>query len=162
MQLFDENNVLLDEIRKNIGFRYFKVDPNKGFFLNGKSYPLRGVCRHQDLKGAGNAVSKKHHEDDMALIKEIGANTIRLAHYQHDDYTLDLCDKLGLIIWAEVPYISKHLENGNANIEQQLKELIIQQYHHPSIVTWGISNEITMFKKGNVKKYLEENKRLND
>ena len=162
ISLLDENDNVLDEITKNVGFRYFKIDANKGFFLNGKSYPLRGVCRHQDLKDAGNAVSKKHHEDDMALIKEIGANTIRLAHYQHDDYTLDLCDKLGLIIWAEVPYISKHLENGNDNIEQQLKELIIQQYHHPSIVVWGISNEITMFKKGNVKKYLEENKRLND
>ncbi len=162
VQLFDKSNNLLDEIRKNIGFRYFKVDSNKGFFLNGKSYPLRGVCRHQDLKCAGNAVSKKHHEDDIALIKEIGANTIRLAHYQHDDYTLDLCDKLGLIIWAEVPYISKHLENGNENIEQQLKELIVQQYHHPSIVVWGISNEITMFKKGRVKAYLEENKRLNE
>ena len=162
ISLLDENDNLLDEITKNVGFRYFKIDVNKGFFLNGKSYPLRGVCRHQDLKDAGNAVSKKHYEDDMALIKEIGANTIRLAHYQHDDYTLDLCDKLGLIIWAEVPYISKHLENGNENIEQQLKELIIQQYHHPSIAVWGISNEITMFKKGNVKKYLEENKRLND
>ena len=162
ISLLDENDNLLDEITKNVGFRYFKVDPNKGFFLNGKSYPLRGVCRHQDLKGVGNAVNKKHHEDDLALIKEIGANTIRLAHYQHDDYTLDLCDKLGFIIWAEVPYISKHLENGNDNIEQQLKELIVQQYHHPSIVVWGISNEITMFKKGRVKAYLEENKKLNE
>lgn len=159
--LKDQKGHVLDEVSKNIGFRYFSVDHNKGFFLNGESYPLRGVCRHQDLKDVGNAVKKEHHDHDMALIKEIGANTVRLAHYQHDDYTLDLCDKLGLIIWAEVPYISKHLDNGNENIENQLKELIIQQYHHPSIVVWGISNEITMFKKGRKKQFMEENIKLN-
>lgn len=162
IDLINKKGDILDSISKKVGFRYFSVDPKKGFFLNGKPYPLRGVCRHQDVKDLGNAVNKKHHEHDMELIKEIGANTIRLAHYQHDDYTLDLCDEIGFIIWAEVPYISKHLENGNENIENQLKELIIQQHHHPSIVAWGISNEITMFKKGRRKKFMEENKRLND
>ena len=161
IQLLKDNNVL-DEINKNIGFRFFKVDPNKGFFLNDKLYPLRGVCYHQDAKDLGSAVDKNHHDRDMELIKEIGANTIRLAHYQHDDYVLDLCDKLGLIAWAEVPYISKHLINGNENIENQLKELIIQQYHHPSIVVWGISNEITMFKKGLKKQFIQENIKLNN
>ena len=161
IKLVDEAGKELDSVCKNIGFRFFKVDHNKGFFLNGKSYPLRGVCRHQDLRDAGNAVDKAHHDRDMEMIKEIGANTVRLAHYQHDDYTLDLCDQLGLVIWAEVPYISKHLANGNENIENQLKELIVQQYHHPSIVVWGISNEITMFKKGRKQQYMEENIKLN-
>lgn len=140
-----KNNEVIDEISSYFGFRTFKVDPKKGFFLNGRPYPLRGVCRHQDRLGLGNAISKKEHLEDMEIIKEIGANTIRLAHYQHDDYIYELCDKMGYIVWAEIPYISEHLKNGDENAISQMKELIYQQYNHPSIVTWGISNEITMF-----------------
>lgn len=144
-----------------IGFRTFSVDPDKGFFLNGKQYPLRGVCRHQDRPGLGNAIGKKEHEEDMALIREIGANTIRLAHYQHDQYFYDLCDKYGLVIWAEIPYISCHEPTANANTETQMKELILQNYNHPSICVWGISNEITMYKTDK-KDMLENHRRLND
>ena len=134
------------QVSHQFGFRTFTYDSKKGFFLNGVSYPLRGVSRHQDRLLKGNAISKEDQEEDMNLILDIGANTVRLAHYQHDDYFLDLCDKYGLVIWAEVPYISKHMPNAKNNIEQQLKELIYQQYNHPSIAVWGISNEITMFK----------------
>ena len=141
-----DNDKVIDEVSHQFGFRTFTYDSKKGFFLNGISYPLRGVSRHQDRLLKGNAISKEDQEEDMNLILDIGANTIRLAHYQHDDYFLDLCDKYGLVIWAEVPYISKHMPNAKENIEQQLKELIYQQYNHPSIAVWGISNEITMFK----------------
>lgn len=152
---------VIDSVSTKIGFRTFKVDPNKGFFLNGKSYPLRGVCRHQDRPHLGNALSKKEHEEDIALIREIGANTIRLAHYQHDDYFYDLCDKEGLVIWAEIPYISRHMPEANQNTEIQLRELIGQLYNHPSIVTWGISNEITMVQK-HQKDMVENHRRLNE
>lgn len=150
-----------DETECKIGFRTFSVDPDKGFFLNGKSYPLRGVCRHQDRPKLGNAITKKEHEEDMQLIREIGANTIRLAHYQHDQYFYDLCDKYGLVIWAEIPYISKHMPTGNKNTEEQMRALIAQNYNHPSIVVWGVSNEITMFP-GHKKDMLENHRRLND
>ena len=155
------NDKVVDTVSTKIGFRTFKIDPDKGFFLNGKSYPLRGVCRHQDRPKLGNAISKKEHEEDIALIKEIGANTIRLAHYQHDDYFYDLCDEEGFIIWAEIPYISRHMPEGNKNTESQLIELITQLYNHPSIVVWGISNEITMVNKYQ-KDMIENHKRLND
>ena len=91
----------VDEVSLRFGFRTFYVDPKKGFFLNGRSYPLRGVCRHQDRKGLGNAITKAMHEEDAALIKEIGANTVRLAHYQHDDFFYDLCDEYGIFLVSE-------------------------------------------------------------
>ena len=137
----------VDMVSTKFGVRTFYVDPQKGFFLNGRSYPLRGVCRHQDWKGIGNAISREHHDKDMELIREIGANTIRLAHYQHDQYFYDLCDQYGMVIWAEIPYISEHLPNGRENTISQMKELIVQNYNHPSIVTWGVSNEITISTK---------------
>lgn len=133
-----------DTVEKSIGFRSFRIDPNEGFFLNGRKYPLRGVCRHQDRPEIGNALLKIHHEEDIKLIGEMGANTIRLAHYQHSDYFYDLCDKYGMVVWAEIPYISRHMPEADDNAVSQMKELIYQQYHHPSIVTWGLSNEITM------------------
>lgn len=151
----------VDRVESKFGVRSFYADPQKGFFLNGKPYPLRGVCRHQDRKGLGNALLKEHHDEDMALIREIGANTIRLAHYQHDQYFYDLCDKFGLVVWAEIPYISEHMENGRANTVSQMKELIIQNYNHPSIVTWGVSNEITISTK-NKKDMLDNHRMLND
>lgn len=151
----------VDAAECKIGFRTFSVDPDKGFFLNGKPYPLRGVCRHQDRPKLGNAIGKAEHEEDMALIREIGANTIRLAHYQHDQYFYDLCDRYGMVVWAEIPYISKHMPNGNANTDSQMRELILQNYNHPSIVVWGVSNEITMFRTDK-KDMLENHRRLND
>lgn len=138
---------IVDEIGIPCGIRTFFVDPEKGFFLNGISYPLRGVSRHQDFKGIGNAISYEQMEEDMELIREVGANTIRLAHYQHNQYFYDLCDKYGMVVWAEIPYISEHMPEGRKNTYFQMKELIIQNFNHPSIVTWGLSNEITISTK---------------
>ena len=136
-----------DEVSTRFGVRDFKADPQKGFFLNGREYPLRGVCRHQDRKAIGNAITREMHEEDMDLIREVGANTIRLAHYQHDQYFYDLCDRYGMVVWAEIPYISEHMPGGRDNTISQMKELIVQNYNHPSIVTWGLSNEITISTK---------------
>ena len=132
-----------DEISTRFGCRQFACDPQKGFFLNGRSYPLRGVSRHQDLKGKGNALSYEDHAADMEIIREMGANTLRLAHYQHAQEFYDLCDENGIIVWAEIPYITMHMKNGRQNTLDQMRELITQCYHHPSIVVWGLSNEIT-------------------
>ncbi len=134
----------LDNISVRFGCRSFKIDPENGFILNGEEYPLRGVSRHQDRWGFGNALLPEHHKEDIELIMEVGATTIRLAHYQHDQYFYDLCDEKGLVIWAEIPYISKHMKTGRENTISQMKELVIQNYNHPSIVVWGLSNEITM------------------
>ena len=139
---------VLDERNVRFGCRSFEIDPEKGFILNGESYPLHGVSRHQDRPVKGNALSGADHEEDMELICEMGANTIRLAHYQHDQYFYDLCDEKGMVIWAEIPYISQHMPNGRENTISQMKELIIQNYNHPSIVVWGLSNEITMSGAG--------------
>ena len=151
----------VDTVSCHFGARYFRIDSKEGFFLNGRSYPLRGVCRHQDWRGLGNAITKEHHDTDMALIREIGANTIRLAHYQHDQYFYDLCDKYGMVVWAEIPYISEHMPNGRENTISQMKELIIQCYNHPSICVWGISNEITISTKDKAD-MLDNHKALND
>jgi beta-galactosidase len=110
-----KNEKVVDEVDLQCGVRTFYFSPEDGFHLNGRSYPLHGVSRHQDFKGIGNAISKENHDLDMELIKEVGANTIRLAHYQHDQYYYDLCDKEGMIVWAEIPYISEHLAHGNEN-----------------------------------------------
>ena len=132
----------LDKVCTRFGCRSFQIDPDRGFILNGEEYPLRGVSRHQDRWGAGNALTKEMHKEDMELIAEVGANTIRLAHYQHDQYFYNLCDEYGMVIWAEIPYITTHLRNGRENTISQMKELITQNYNHPSIVVWGLSNEI--------------------
>ena len=139
-----ENGKELDRRETRFGCRTFKVDPEKGFFLNGESYPLRGVCRHQDRPEIGNALLPEHHKEDMDIMCEMGATTIRLAHYQHDQYFYDLCDERGQIIWAEIPYISSHMKEGRENTISQMKELVIQNYNHPSIMFWGLSNEVTL------------------
>lgn len=159
-ELLDGEDVT-DVISTRFGVRSFSVDPNKGFILNGKSFPLHGVSRHQDFKGLGNAISKEHHDNDMRLIREMGCNTIRLAHYQHDQYFYDLCDEYGMVVWAEIPYISEHMPNGRENTIEQMKELIIQNYNHPCIVTWGVSNEITISTK-DTKDMLDNHHVLND
>lgn len=157
-----KGNKAVDEISCNCGVRTFKFSPKDGFHLNGRPYPLHGVSRHQDFKNLGNAITKEHHDRDMELIREVGANTIRLAHYQHDQYFYDLCDKVGMIVWAEIPYISEHLANGNENTISQMKELIVQNYNHPCIVTWGVSNEITISGRKLKKQMLANHHVLND
>ena len=144
VEIIDENGNVLDNVCSRFGCRYFEIDPERGFILNGEEYPLRGVSRHQDRLGIGNALLPEHHKEDIDLILEVGATTIRLAHYQHDQYFYDLCDETGLVIWAEIPYISKHMAGGRENTVSQMKELITQNYNHASIVVWGLSNEITM------------------
>ncbi len=139
-----EGNVVLDTVSTRFGCRSYEIDPDKGFILNGEPYLLRGVSRHQDRWGIGNALLPEHHKEDMEYICEMGATTIRLAHYQHDQYFYDLCDEYGQVIWAEIPYISQHMTTGRENTISQMKELITQNYNHPSIVVWGLSNEITM------------------
>lgn len=134
----------IDTVSARFGCRTFRIDPERGFFLNGQEYPLHGVSRHQDRLGIGNALLPEHHREDMEYIAEMGANTIRLAHYQHDQYFYDLCDEFGMVVWAEIPYISKHMPNGRENTVSQMKELIAQNYNHASIVVWGLSNEITI------------------
>ncbi|OAB40416.1 glycoside hydrolase family 2 protein [Paenibacillus antarcticus] len=137
-------NDTIDQLSIPFGIRFFEVDADKGFFLNGEHLDLHGVSRHQDRKDMGWAITTKEHEEDMALIKEVGATSIRLAHYQHDQYFYDLCDQEGMVIWAEIPFISvmSKTELEGINAKQQMIELIRQNFNHPSIIFWGIQNEI--------------------
>lgn len=159
VELLEDGNVI-DMVSTRFGCRTYKIDPDNGFILNGEEYPLRGVSRHQDRWGIGNALLPEHHEEDIDLIFEVGCTTIRLAHYQHAQYFYDLCDERGLVIWAEIPYISKHMPTGRENTISQMKELVIQNYNHPSIVVWGLSNEITI--GGTDDDLLENHNILND
>ena len=138
------NNEEVDEIAANVGVRSFKVTPDEGFSINCVPTPLRGVSRHQDRVFEGNALTAEEHYDDAMLIKELGANTIRLAHYQHSQDFYDACDEIGFAVWAEIPFISvfKKGEGAHKHVMEEMKELIIQNYNHPSIMFWGISNEI--------------------
>lgn len=151
---------VIDEVTSKFGCRTYCFDPKEGFFLNGRSYPLRGVSRHQDRLGVGNALTKEMHEEDMELILSVGANSIRLAHYQHDQYFYDLCDEKGIVAWAEIPYITVHMDGGRENTISQMKELILQNYNHASIICWAISNEITL--QGVTEDLMEDHKILND
>lgn len=134
---------VVDSLSDFVGFRYFSAN-EKGFFLNGKLYPLRGVNRHQDREGMGNAITSKEQDEDFGLIYEMGANAVRLAHYPQDPYIYDLCDRYGLVVWAEIPLIDKYGTNSDfAEVtKQQLRELIRQQYNRPSICFWGLQNEV--------------------
>ncbi len=138
----DEDSVL-DAVGTRFGVRSFRVDPVKGFFLNGRPYPLRGVSRHQDRLGVGNAITPAMMEEDMTVIRDIGANSLRLAHYQQAQAFYDLCDENGILVWAEIPFITKFMEKGIQNTLDQMRELITQSSNHPSIYCWGLSNEIT-------------------
>lgn len=142
--ILQRRNEAYDEISVRVGVRDFSCDPQKGFIINGVETPLRGVSRHQDRQYIGNALTKEDHYADAGMIKELGANTIRLAHYQHSQYFYDACDEMGFVIWAEIPFISVMSKNPAAhqNCISQLRELIIQNYNHPCICFWGISNEI--------------------
>lgn len=156
------SNETLDEVEAPIGFRTYEIDPEKGFILNGEPYPLRGVSRHQCRLDKGWALDFEDHLEDILLIREIGATTVRLAHYQHDQKFYDLCDQAGLVVWAEIPFISKFMNNEKAkeNTLTQMTNLIYQNYHHPSIVVWGIANEITI--GGDSPELYENLKELND
>lgn len=156
-----------DTLCSRFGCRTFGFDAQKGFLLNGRTYPLRGVSRHQDRKGLGNALTMREHMEDMDLIREIGANTVRLAHYQHAQEFYDLCDRYGLIVWAEIPYITAHMPGGRENTLSQMRELITQCYNHPCICCWGLSNEITaggnvMASTEAMEDMLENHRLLND
>ena len=151
---------VVDAVSTRIGCRTYEIDPERGFILNGEEYPLRGVSRHQDRWGIGNALLPEHHIEDMDLICEVGCTTIRLAHYQHDQFFYDLCDERGMVIWAEIPYISQHMPTARENTISQMKELIVQNYNHPSIVVWGLSNEISM--QGSSDDLIENHNILND
>ena len=139
-----KNNETFDEIYANVGVRSYTVTPSDGFSINGVPTPLRGVARHQDRLYKGNALTAEDHYEDAMLIKELGANTIRLAHYQHSQDFYDACDELGFAVWAEIPFISVFKKDPSAhqNCRHQMTELIIQNYNHPSIMFWGLSNEI--------------------
>ncbi len=158
-----QNGGVTDEVTVQTGIRTFKVDPQKGFILNGKQMPLRGVSRHQDREDKGYAISVQDHLEDAALIREVGANTVRLAHYQHSQTFYDECDRLGLVVWAEIPLISAMSPDPAAheNSMQQMRELISQNYNHPSICFWGIANEITLGGEGaDTERNLKELNRL--
>lgn len=150
----------VDAVTERFGCREFRFDAREGFFLNGRRYPLHGVSRHQDRLGVGNALTRKMHEEDMDLILSMGANSIRLAHYQHDQYFYDLCDEKGIVAWAEIPYITVHMDTGRENSIKQMKELITQNYHHASIVCWALSNEISL--QGVTEDLMENHRILND
>ena len=150
-----------DSISVRYGCRTIGFDAEKGFLLNGRVYRLCGAARHQDRQGLGSALTDAEHEEDLALLREMGANTVRLAHYQHAQHFYDLCDECGLVVWAEIPYITKHMENGRQNTLDQMTDLVVQNYNHPSIVCWGLSNEITA-SGGVTPDMVENHKLLND
>lgn len=162
------NGHTVDTICDNIGFRYYTVDREKGFLLNGKSYPLRGVSRHQDREGLGNALTIKEHNEDFALIYEMGANAIRLAHYPQAEYFYQMCDRYGIVVWAEIPFVdlvggSGEYDNPDRirkaffhSTKAQLRELILQNYNHPSIVCWGLQNEVKAKFDSIMRPFMEE------
>ena len=152
-ELVEGENVI-DEVTHKIGFRTVEIDSEKGFFLNGKHLKLKGVSRHQDREDMGNAITEKEHSEDLKLILELGANSVRLAHYQQNRYFYDLCDENGVLVWAEAPVISSFSELKQENAKQQLTELVKQNYNHPCIFCWGIENEITQNKKNSKSKAL--------
>lgn len=148
------NGEILDQVIQPLGLRFYRIDPDEGFFLNGEHLPLRGVCRHQDRSEIGNALHPEHHEEDAALMLEMGVNAVRLAHYPQATYFYDLMDKLGIVVWAEIPFIGPggYEDKGfvdspsfRANGKEQLKELIRQHYNHPSICVWGLFNELAEY-----------------
>lgn len=155
------NGEVVDKVSTRFGIRSFEITADRGFILNGKEYALRGVSRHQDRPNIGNALKYEHHLEDIDLICEMGATTVRLAHYQHNQDFYNLCDERGLVVWAEIPYISRHMNNGIENTYSQMHELVLQNYNHPSIVVWGLSNEITM-AGANDPRLIENHKKLND
>ncbi|MCO7112106.1 hypothetical protein NIB75_04975 [Bacteroides uniformis] len=141
-----KTKTLLDQSNHYTAFRWFRFDGDEGFFLNGKPYKLRGICRHQDQKPIGPALTDEMHRRDFLLMKEMGANFIRISHYPQDDALLEMCDKLGMLAWEEIPIIDivPNTPGYGDNCERNLREMIRQHYNHPSIITWGYMNEILL------------------
>lgn len=139
---------VVDVVEQPLGFRWFTVDPDKGFFLNGHYYDLHGTSVHQDWLNKGWAIGNAEREKNFALLKELGATALRLSHYEHNENTYDLADRDGVVLWTEIPLINNITDEPAfyANAKQQLTELIHQRYNHPSVVCWGIYNEITLRK----------------
>ena len=137
-----QNGRVIDEVIQPLGIRKYEIVAGKGFFLNGKKYPMLGVTRHQDWWGLGSALTNKEHDFDLAQIMDIGATTVRFAHYQQSDYIYSRCDTLGLVIWAEIPFVNRVSGQEWDNAHQQMRELIRQSFNHPSIYVWGIHNEV--------------------
>lgn len=144
-----ENDKVIDEVENPLGFRYFHFDAQKGFFLNGKKYVLHGTNRHQDMEGKGSALSDEDHIRDMHLMKNMGANFLRLAHYPQAPEVLNLADRLGIIIWEEIPIVNYMNVQPEflANAENMLREMIHQNFNHPSVILWGSMNEILLHSK---------------
>ena len=136
------NGEVIDEVDQPLGLRKFEIIAGKGFFLNGQSYPMYGVCRHQDRWQFGNALSNAQHKEDLDIIKEMGATTIRFAHYQQAEYLYSTCDTMGFVIWAEIPFVNTSTGEEADKAKQQLMELIKQNYNHPSLYVWGLHNEV--------------------
>lgn len=137
-----QNGKVIDEISQPLGVRNYEIIAGKGFFLNGKKYPMYGVARHQDWWETGAALSNEQHDTDLAFIMDIGATTVRFAHYQQSEYLYSRCDSLGLIIWAEIPFVNRVTGKEWENAHNQLRELIRQSFNHPSIYVWGLHNEV--------------------
>ncbi|MDR2129696.1 MAG: beta-galactosidase [Odoribacteraceae bacterium] len=131
-----------DEVVQPLGVRHYEIRAGEGFFLNGKRYPMYGVTRHQDWWELGSALHEAQHDVDLNMIMEIGATTVRLAHYQQSDYFYSRCDTLGLIVWAEIPFVNRVTGEERENAKEQLRELIRQSFNHPSIYAWGLHNEV--------------------
>lgn len=151
VQIESGDGTVCDRVTQPLGIRFYSVDAEKGFMLNGRTMRLHGVCRHQDRAERGNALLPQHHDEDAAIIKEIGANAVRLAHYPQADEFYSLMDKYGMIVWAEIPFIGpggyhdrgfNNIPSFKANGRQQLREIIRQNYNHPSICFWGLFNEL--------------------
>ncbi len=134
-----------DVVNQEFGLRTYEVDAERGFVLNGKSYRSYGVAMHQEWEQTGPVLTKEQHEQDIAMIEELGATALRLSHYQHSDYTYELADKNGLLVWAEIPFVHDYSGREQENAKQQLTELILQNYNHPSIVFWGLWNEVRAY-----------------
>lgn len=133
---------VIDEVTQPLGIRKYEVIAGKGFYLNGEKYPMYGVTRHQDWWGLGSALQNEQHDFDLATIMDIGATTVRFAHYQQSDYLYSRCDSLGLIVWAEIPFVNRVTGHEAENAQTQLRELIRQSFNHPSIYVWGLHNEV--------------------
>lgn len=136
------NGKELDVVKQPLGLRHIEMIADKGVFLNGKKYPMYGVTRHQDREGFGSALSFEQHKEDMMLIKEMGATTIRLAHYQQSPQMYALADSIGFLTWAEIPFVNRVSYYENDNAKQQMVELVKQNFNHPSIYIWGVHNEV--------------------
>ncbi len=142
----ESNGKILDEINNKIGFRWFSFDADSGFFLNGKSVKIIGASRHQDYPAMGNAIPKAIHYNDVKKLKNMGGNFLRIAHYPQDQAILDYCDELGILCSVEIPIVNRITESEKftENSESMLKEMLWQNYNHPSLVIWAYMNEVML------------------